>query len=62
MALESLIAVSWGILGGRWSNFAPDEDGNIVETFGKYVTIWKKQEDGNWKIAVDIWNSEDPQE
>lgn len=51
-----------GYTWGRWSNFTPGEDGEIVETFGKYVTIWKKQEDGSWKIAIDIWNSEDPQE
>ena len=48
-----------GYTWGRWSNFAPGEDGEVIETFGKYMTIWKKQEDGSWKIAVDIWNSED---
>ena len=25
---------------------------------GKYVEIWKKQRDGSWKVAVDIWNSD----
>lgn len=24
---------------------------------GKFVEIWREQEDGSWKIAVDIWNS-----
>ena len=51
-----------GYTWGRWSNFSYDEDGTMIDTYGKYVTIWKKQDDGTWKIAVDIWNSEDPQE
>ena len=24
---------------------------------GKYVVVWKKQEDGSWKLHRDIWNS-----
>lgn len=24
---------------------------------GKYVEVWKKQDDGSWKVVVDIWNS-----
>ncbi len=27
---------------------------------GRYVTVWKKQSDGTWKIAQDIGNSEAP--
>ena len=25
---------------------------------GKYVTVWKKQSDGNWKVAEDIFNAD----
>jgi len=69
------LSVSWVPLGGgvsesgdlgytwgRWSNVLYDENNNMIDTYGKYVTIWKKQEDGSWKVAVDIWNSEDPLE
>jgi len=24
---------------------------------GKYIEVWKKQDDGSWKVVVDIWNS-----
>lgn len=27
---------------------------------GKYIEIWKKQDDGNWKVALDILNSDLP--
>lgn len=27
---------------------------------GKYVTVWKKQPDGSWKVAEDIFNSDAP--
>jgi ketosteroid isomerase-like protein len=28
-------------------------DGNPVTVNGHYVTIWKKQEDGTWKVVLD---------
>ena len=28
----------------------------VVKSPGKYVVVWK-QEDGDWKLDVDIWNS-----
>jgi ketosteroid isomerase-like protein len=31
-------------------------DNNAVIDKGKYVVVWKK-ENGNWKIARDIWNA-----
>jgi ketosteroid isomerase-like protein len=27
---------------------------------GKYVAVWKLQEDGSWKMLRDIWNSDNP--
>jgi ketosteroid isomerase-like protein/quercetin dioxygenase-like cupin family protein len=27
---------------------------------GKYVTVWKKQADGSWKVSQDIFNSDAP--
>ena len=31
-------------------------DGEFVRMDGTYVTIWRKQNDGSWKVAVDIGN------
>ena len=31
-----------------------------VSDSGKWVAIWRKQPNGKWLIAVDIWNSDHP--
>jgi len=36
----------------------PDSLGNINTFYNKGVEIWKKQEDGNWKNVVDIYNGD----
>ena len=36
------------------------KDGNMVMDDGKYASVWKKQADGSWKMAVDIFNSNTP--
>jgi len=36
--------------------------GKPVTDHGKYVTLWKKQADGGWKVAADIFNSDLPAE
>jgi ketosteroid isomerase-like protein len=37
-----------------------DAKGIRVTTKGKYVTIWRKQPDGSWKVVVDTGNSDAP--
>ena len=37
-----------------------DPAGKPVSDKGKYVTIWVKQQDGKWKVAVDMFNSDLP--
>jgi len=34
--------------------------GKPVTDRGKYVTIWRKQPDGKWKVVADIYNSDLP--
>ena len=48
-----------GELGWTWGNFIVvvfKEDGTESTGFGKYLNIWKKDSDGNWKVAVDMGN------
>ena len=34
--------------------------GATTSDLGKFVEVWKKQPDGKWKVAVDIYNSSVP--
>jgi len=34
-----------------------DTSGQPVNDRGKYLEVWQKQTDGNWKCAADMWNS-----
>jgi len=34
------------------------QDGAPVTTHGRAVTIWRREPDGEWRCAVDIWNAE----
>jgi ketosteroid isomerase-like protein len=37
-----------------------DAAGNPVTVRGKWVGVWKKQADGQWKLVADIGNSDGP--
>ena len=36
------------------------QDGDLMVTVGKYVTVWNKQADGSWKVQVDCFNANGP--
>jgi ketosteroid isomerase-like protein len=42
---------------GTYKFATKDKDGKPVVDHGKYTTIWKKQKDGSWKVALDMGNS-----
>jgi len=35
----------------------PDPTGETVTLRGRAVTIWRREADGEWRCAVDIWNA-----
>ena len=39
---------------------ADDGEGNPVTRKGKYTTVWRKQEDGQWKVVSDTFNFDSP--
>jgi ketosteroid isomerase-like protein len=45
---------TWGHYEGR----SRDADGNAKVTSGRYLTIWRKEHDGSWKVVVDTSNEE----
>jgi uncharacterized protein (TIGR02246 family) len=46
--------VAWEV--GTYDASTKDPKGKPTAEKGKYVLIWKKQADGNWKIEVDMNN------
>jgi ketosteroid isomerase-like protein len=48
------IGYTWGHFKGR----SKDANGNPVTTTGRYITIWRKQADGGWKVVLDAGSNE----
>ena len=49
-----------GDLGYTYGNYefrAKDKEGKPMVEHGKYTSIWKKQKDGKWKVALDMGNA-----
>lgn len=58
---EVQVAADWAFERGRYAiTLTPKAGGEPVEDRGKYITIYQRQQDGAWKIARDIWNSDQP--
>lgn len=45
-----------GFTWGHYQGVAKDREGNTTTTTGRYMTVWKKQPDGSWKVALDASN------
>jgi ketosteroid isomerase-like protein len=43
---------------GTYELTVNDASGKPVDDRGKYLEVWEKQTDGNWKCAADMWNSD----
>ena len=50
-----------GYTWGRWAYTDRGADGKPVTTRGTYVTVWRRQPDGAWKVVLDGGDA-DPQE
>ncbi len=44
---------------GRYTTVSPGADGGAVTSIGKYLNIWIKDDDGNWRVLVDMGNSDE---
>jgi ketosteroid isomerase-like protein len=52
-----------GDMGYTWGHFegrSKDANGNPVLTSGRYMTIWRRQPDGQWKVVLDAGANEPP--
>ena len=47
---------TWGHYEGR----SKDANGNPIVTSGRYITMWRKEPDGSWKVALDAGANDAP--
>ena len=45
---------------GAYTMKIEPEGGQATADKGKYVVVWKREGDGPWKLAVDMWNTNTP--
>ena len=45
---------------GSYTSRMMGEDGKPVDEPGKWLTVWKKQPDGAWRIVMDTYNTDIP--
>jgi ketosteroid isomerase-like protein len=53
-----------GDMGYTWGHFegrSKDANGNPVLTSGRYMTIWRKEPDGSWKVVLDAGANDAPE-
>ncbi len=53
-----------GDMGYTWGHYegkGKDANGNPVLTSGRYMTIWRKEKDGSWKVTLDAGATEPPE-
>jgi uncharacterized protein (TIGR02246 family) len=66
MALENpveeiVVKGDWAILRGTYVfSGTPKADGEPIQDTGKYMVTWRRQADGSWRVAHEIWNSDNP--
>lgn len=58
--LTSVEAMVAGDMGHNIGTYQLTSGGEVVDT-GKFVEIWMRGADGEWRIASDIWNSDGAQ-
>jgi len=51
-----------GFTWGHYEAHALDKNGQPVTSSGRYITFWKKVQDGSWKVAMDASANDAPAE
>jgi ketosteroid isomerase-like protein len=53
-----------GDIGYTWGHFeskSKDANGNPVTNAGRYMTIWRHEKDGSWKVVLDVGANDAPE-
>jgi ketosteroid isomerase-like protein len=55
---EAARSGDFGYTWGRSEYRETAKDGSLSTSRGKYLSVWRKQADGSWKVIMDIGNDE----
>ena len=61
--LETAVALESGNMGytsGHYVAVVPSPNNTTLKFGGQYITVWKKQKDGSWKVLWDGGSSTGP--
>jgi ketosteroid isomerase-like protein len=50
VSADGTLGYTWG----RWTMTVKDSTGSHQASQGRYLTVWRKQRDGSWKVEADI--------
>ena len=58
---EVRVLGNWAFERGAYSiGLSPKAGGQPIQDAGKYITVYQRTSDGTWRMARDIWNSDNP--
>ena len=56
---EQRVSSDWAFERGQYTiTLTPKAEAQSADDTGKYITAYQRQGDGSWKMARDIWNSD----
>jgi ketosteroid isomerase-like protein len=57
---EVFPAGNTGYTTGKYVARFKNKEGKWMESKGRYITVWRKQEDGSWKVVTDTGGPDGP--
>jgi len=55
---EDFVGAQWAVEFGHFDwRLQPTNGGATVVDHGTYMQVWKRQADGSWRFAREVWNS-----
>ncbi len=58
---EIVVADGWAFHRDKYTaRLTPVAGGEVIEEVGKVIFIFHQQSDGSWKLALEIWNLDNP--
>lgn len=55
---DLILAGDYAIETGNYEMMMQPKSGKAMKDIGKYLAVWRRQPDGNWKMIRDIFNSD----